>query len=431
MQGGAGMQQVRLLSHRSAGQDDDAAVLELETSLCDEVAELIVAVRGALATGRQDELRRMAHPVALRREHARLSRLFGTKEAADFWSQATAEVEAVRLVADGVAEAYEHVRHHRSGTSLRLVSTAEYVKGHWRMTDTRDATDERVTAVLLRGAPPDRPLDARAWTERWARVHGPTATLQLDEGRVTLDHPTEGWSAIVRTGSGRDLSRALGLRGTQGELLEKQPAATLLSLVPTLDARKRTDQLRWMSRAVAAFGAQDASSVWVPSAVKVVPFSTWLDAMEGPLELSALSALWLRTQRQRGAWVTRGMTSFMLPDVEVWCAGLTVHTVRALLREAAGRLLAHHEARVARKLGACAPAVPGVAPRLYRRGRSGPSALPIDRLETAIDLGDCFVAGEVEAVVGLGRMGPRPGESYGRWGAIALRTEPAWWMDAA
>ncbi len=125
------------------------------------------------------------------------------------------------------------------------------------------------------------------------------------------------------------------------------------------------------------------------------------------------------------------MTAFMLPEIEVWCAGLTVQTVRALLREAAGRLLSHHEQRIARNLGACAPAVPAVAPRLYRRGASRPEALPIERLPTTLDLGDRFVAGEVEATVGLGRMGPRPGESYGRWGAIALRTEPAWWADGA
>jgi hypothetical protein len=421
------MQQVRLLSNRPVGHEDETADLELDTSVCDEVAELLVAIRGALAGGRHDELRRMAHPLALRHEHARIARLFGNAEAATFWAQSTVDVEAVRIVADGVAEVYEHVRHHRSGTSLRLMSTAEYVKGHWRMTEARDAIDERVTAVLLRGAPPDQPLDARAWMERWTRAHGPTAVLQIDNGRGSIDHPTEGWSALVRTGSGRDLARALGLRGPQAELLEKQPAATVLSLVPTLDARNRSDQLRWISRAVAAFGERDASSVWVPSAAKAVPFSMWLDAVAGPLELPALSALWLRTQRQRGAWVTRGMTSFMLPEIEVWCAGLTVHTVRALLREAAGRFLAHPDQRVVRRLGACAPAVPAIAPRLYRRGEAGPVALPIERLETAIDLGDAFVAGDVEASVGPGRMGARPGESYGRWGAIALRTEPAWW----
>jgi hypothetical protein len=55
----------------------------------------------------------------------------------------------------------------------------------------------------------------------------------------------------------------------------------------------------------------------------------------------------------------------------------------------------------------------------------------VHRLDTALEVGDCFVAGDVEAVVAHGRQGPKPGESYGRWGAIALRTEPAWWLGAA
>ncbi len=243
------MQQVRLLSNRPLGHEDEATDFELDSSVCDEVADLIVAVRAALARGERDELRRMAHPMALRHERARLGKRFGTADAASFWSHVTAEVEAVRLVAEGVAEVYEHVRHHRSGTSLRLVSTVEYVKGRWRMTEARDASDERITAVLLRGAPPDQPLDAKAWTARWEREHGPTAVLHVNGGRGAIDHPTEGWSALLRTGSGRDLARGLALRGPAAELLEKQPAATVLSLVPMLEARKRTNQLRWISHA--------------------------------------------------------------------------------------------------------------------------------------------------------------------------------------
>lgn len=425
------MQTVRVLGSRAVGTEDEVTHPELDTSVSDEVARLMVAIRAAQAEGRQEPLRRMAHPLALRREHARIARTLGIPEAAKFWSQLSADVEAVRIVGEGLAEVYEHVRDHRSGTSLRLVSTVEHVKGSWRLTDARDATDERITAVLLRGAPPDEPLDPATWTRRWERAHGATTELTFQAGRGVLTHSGEGWTAGVRTGSGRDLARVLGMQGASGELLEKQPAATIVSLVPMLDARKRTEQLRWMSRVVATFGAEDASSVWVPSAAKAVPFPTWVAAVDGPLELPALSALWLRTQRQRGAWITRGLTALMLPEIEVWCAGLTVVTVRALLREAAGRLLAHHQARIARGLGACAPAVPALAPRLYRRDAEGPTALPLDLLETTLDLGDCFVAGEVEAVVAPGRQGPRTGESYGRWGSMALRTEPAWWLDAA
>lgn len=427
----AAMQSVRVLGSRAVGHEDGAARLELDTSVCDEVAELVVAIRRAQADGTPEQLRRMAHPAALRREHARVARALGFPDVAPFWSQVACDVEAVRIVADGMAEVYERVRHEESGVVVRLMSIVEHVRGKWRLTDARDATDERLTAVLMRGAPPERPIDGAEWTRRWERAHGPTATLEVQDGRGVLTHPVEGWVASVRVGSGRDVARRLGLRGPAAELLDKQPAATVLSLVPVLDARKRTEQLRWLSRAVAALGERDASSVWVPSAAKAVPFSTWASAVDGPLELSALAALWLRTQRQRGAWVTRGLGALMLPEVEVWCAGLSVATVRALLREAAGRLLAHHEARITRGLGAGAPAVPAAAPRLYRRGEDGPVALPFDLLETTLDLGDCFVAGEVEAVIALGRQGPRPGESYGRWGSIALRTEPDGWVGAA
>lgn len=373
----------------------------------------------------------MAHPVAMRREQVRLVRRFGVSDAADFWSAARSHVEAVRVVREGFAEAYEEVWHQPTGTTLRLVCTVEHVRGHFRITDAREAADERITAVLLRGAPPEQPIDVATWTREWTDEHGPTARLSTEGQRGTIEHPHEGFRATLRTGSGRDLARALGVTGSVGELLEKQPAATIVSLVPALDARRRNAQLRWVSRIVSTLGARDASSVWVPSAAKAIPFATWRAATQGRLELPSLSALWLRTQRQRGAWVTRGLTTFMLPEIEVHCAGLTVATVRALLREAAGRLLAHHQVRDERSLGGAAPAVPAVAPRLYVRSKKGPRALELERLETTLDIGDSFVAGEVEAVIAHGRQGPRVGESYGRWGAIALLTEPAWWLAAS
>lgn len=421
------MQTVRLLSSRPAELGD--ATLELDTSICDEVADLVLAVRAAQAECRREDLSGMAHPLALRRERARIAHRLGSVAAGRFWSEVATEVEAVRIVREGVAEAYERVRHRRSGLTMRLLSVAEYVKGRWRVTDTTDAGDERITAVLLRGAPPDEELDPEQWTDRWTEQHGPTAVLRWQNGRGRLEHPIEGWTATVRTGSGRELARAMG--GGGAPLLEKQAAATVISLVPVLDAGPRTEQLRWVSRAVGMFGARDASSVWVPSAAKAVPFPTWQSTVEGPLELPALSSLWLRTQRQRGAWVTRGMTSLMLPEIEVFCAGLTVATVRSLLREAAGRLLGHHQERIDRSLGACAAAVPQIAPRLYQKSEHGPEPLPLERLESALDLGDCFALGSIEAVIAPGRQGPRAGESYGRWGAMALRTQPAWWAEAA
>jgi hypothetical protein len=205
----------------------------------------------------------------------------------------------------------------------------------------------------------------------------------------------------------------------------------VLSMSPGLRARARTEQLRWMSRAAYVFGKDDASTVWVPSAAKAIPFPTWAAAIDGPLELPALSALWLRTQRQRGAWITRGMSTFMLPEVEIQCAGLNVAMVRELLRELAGRLLRHHEERVTLDYDANAPAVPGCAARLYRPSAEGPIAIPLESLATVLELGQTFTVGEVECTLVPGRQGPRQGESYGRWGAIALRPDTAWWLEAA
>jgi len=431
MQTAAAMQTARPDPARELGPEERATQYTLGSSVCDDIAEVVREVRAALREGRYDELRQMAHPLALRREQARLARRFGAGEAVDFWSDVRTHVEAVRIVGDGVGEAYEEVRHHRTSTTLRLACTVEHVRGHWRVTDTREANDERVTAVLLRGAPPEQPLDVRAWTREWNEAHGPTAVLTVEGQRGLVEHPDKPYRASIRTGSGHELSRALGLSGAVAELLDKQPAATIVSLAPAFDAAVRNDQLRWVSRVVTALGARDASSVWVPSAAKAMPYSSWRGVTEGPLELPALSALWLRTQRQRGAWVTRGLTTFMLPEIEVFCAGLSVATVRALLREAVGRMLSHHQERERCSLGANAPAVLGVAPRLYKRAKRGPELVPIHRLETALDVGDRFVAGEVESVIAPGRQGPRPGESYGRWGAIALRSEPAWWLSAA
>src|SRR5690606_2892517 len=122
--------------------------------------------------------------------------------------------------------------------------------------------------------------------------------------RGMIEHPRDGYRPSLRTGSGRDVALALRLSGSASELLEKQPAATIVSLVPAFDAHVRNDHLRCLSHIATALGARDASSVWVPSAAKAIPFPSWRGVTAGPLELPALSALWLRTQRQRGAWVT-------------------------------------------------------------------------------------------------------------------------------
>jgi hypothetical protein len=424
------MQSVRLHSQRTT-EPGGEALLELDTASCHEAAELVLSVRAALAEERRDDLATMAHPLALRREQARVALRLGGVATRRFWSDAVSEIEAVRMVREGLAEVYERARHRGTGACLRFVSRVEHVRGRWRITDSGDATDERLTAVLLQGVPAQAALDPERWMQRWTERHGPTTTLRWEDRRGRFEHREEGWVAHVQTGSGRELARALAATGSAGELIEKQPAATVVSMAPALDARARTEQLRWLTRAVAVLGAADCSSVWVPSAAKAVPSTTWLSTTEGPLELPALSTLWLRTQRQRGAWITRGMSSFMLPELEVLCAGLTVATVRALMREAAGRLLAHHHARIDEGLGATAPAVPALAPRLYRRGPEGLEVLAQTRLETALDPGDGFVLGAIEATLEAGRQGPRAGESYGRWGAIALRAQPAWWVEAA
>jgi hypothetical protein len=429
------MQSVRVLRNETVqgaqieqAEDDDVFFDPVQDSaVYDEAARLMITVRDALAQAKYNSLRALAHPLAIRREQAWLARVLGPQVAADFWAQSTVQIEAVRIVAGGLAEVYEHVRHHRTATSLRLVSTVEHVQGRWRMTDAREATDERVTAVLLRGAPPEDAIDTNAWNRAWNERYGQTAALRLQKGRGDLEHPVHGWKAMVRNGSGRDLARQMALTGPSAELLEKQPAATIVSLVPSIDARDRTRQLQWIARAVSLLGQKDASSVWVPSAAKAVPFSTWRSAAEGPLELASLSALWLRTQRQRGAWVTRGMTNFMLPEIEIWCAGLSLAMVRALLRDSAGRLLRHHKERMNLELDGSAGAVPAIAPRLY----TGTNARPVPELPTAISLSEMFEVGEVECGLAPGRQGPRPGESYGRWGSLAIRPDEVWWSSAA
>lgn len=424
------MHTVRHLPHRTA-EAEEALSAELEASEHDALAELVGTVRTAQAEDRQEGLESLVHPLALRRERTRLAHRLGAMAAGRFWSEVVAEVEAVRVVHEGLAEAYERVHHRPSGVAMRFVGVAERRQGRWRLTHTADAVDERLTAVLLRGAPATGGFELERWNAGWTERYGATARLSGEDGRGRLHHPIEGWTAQVRSGTGRELARTLGAVDSAAALLEKQPSATVVSLVPTLDAGARTEQLRWVSRAVALLGAQDASGVWVPSAAKVVPMSTWTSTSEGALDLTNLSSLWLRTQRQRGAWLTRGMSALMLPEVEIFCAGLSVATVRSLMREAVGRLLAHHRARIDHGLGASAPAVPGVAPRLYRRGVSGPEPLELERLASALDAGDCFVVGPIEATITAGRQGPRPGESYGRWGAIALRAEPAWWAEPA
>jgi len=64
--GRAAMQTAGHDGARAVDAEDRATHLTLDTSVCDEVAELVREVREALRDGRYGELRQMAHPLAMR-----------------------------------------------------------------------------------------------------------------------------------------------------------------------------------------------------------------------------------------------------------------------------------------------------------------------------------------------------------------------------
>jgi hypothetical protein len=404
----------------------------LEASPPDEAAmaaEAVRFVRAAQAAGSDALSSELASPLALRRERARLAHHLGSEAASSFWSEARAETEAVRVLREGEAEVYERAPFPRLGVTLRFVSLVRREQGAWRLVDTTDAGDERVTVVLLRGASASARLDMAGRLRRWIDARQASEPFTWEAEGATLREPDAGWTALVRSGTGLELARSLGASGPSSLLLEAQPAATLVTMRPALDATARTAQLRWLARAAAALGAPDASSVWVPSAAKVIPYAEWAEAATGPLDLPRLAPLWLRVERGREAWVTRGLSTLMLPEVELVGRELPAVIVRAFLREVAGRLFAHHRARIAGGLGASAPAVPEVAPRLFWQGPHGPEPLPVDRTETQLELGAAFALPPLEGLVARGRQGPEPGESYGRWGSIAVAPRRLWWGD--
>lgn len=164
------MQTVRPRTVRVPEPDERSMHDTLDSSVCDDVADVVREVRAALGEGRYEDVREMAHPHAMRREAARLARRFGA-EPVEFWPEVRSHVEAVRIVGEGAAEAYEEIRHPERGAPIRLCCMVEHVGGRWRITDSREATDERLMAVLFRGAPPEEPLDAEAWTRAWTAEH--------------------------------------------------------------------------------------------------------------------------------------------------------------------------------------------------------------------------------------------------------------------
>jgi hypothetical protein len=284
-----------------------------------------------------------------------------------FWRDATIEQECTRVVAADVVEVYERVRHPCSDGIFRVVSLLREVEGRFRLIETRDAQDE---LLLARIPCTDRVID-------------PVLTRADAEVRVErLDRASLAWNdGCVAELTLRPAFEVLKgpLRSIADESAADQVLTLRMLLVPALDARLR--QLGRFLDALLDLAQVRGPWIHIAPTERVVHVAqlTDLEAAARSWEAGALCALWVRFQKRGGVAFTRGLSVFALPEVEM---SLTT------AQESPGAL------RV-------------VAHQMIEQGQ-------------APELGATLDVGSHVFNVRLGRRGPGPAETYGRWGAVRL-----------
>ncbi len=300
-----------------------------------------------------------------------------------FWSRAESTLVHARPIHEGECELYERVRHAATTVPSLLVTLLRREAGRWRVVSTTDAPDDALEAAVLRTVPPEQAPSDSAWTRAWIAENGPTAELIVDGCDGWLGWASRGWLAELRVMAGDTAERSMWLPPRARSEIAAAPSVLRVRMAGSPDAATRLAQVDWFTRVVTALAAADAGAVYVRATDRLVPVAELRSMTPGAaLGAHALeTGLWVRLRIAPGFLHTQGMTRLALPELET-AQRLQGPGARQLLSIATQQALISHGARADR-----------------------------DRV---------IIAGEHRYRLLPGRRGPRPGRSYGAWGALEV-----------
>lgn len=313
-----------------------------------------------------------------------LSRIAGTESIpaavhrlAPFFRDAKFTIEAARLLADDEVEIYEAMRHASLPRPMRTVSLVRRRGGFWRVVTTADAPDEQLkVCLLLPAGPRDIPKGSLA---------GATSALEVEaepvEGGAILVDELLGYQATVHVKDPFDANIDATLPEV-ADLVAASAAIAVVTMVPSTVARERVHDLSWVGLAAARLAeAMKVERLLLPRCDRVLTAGELAGACAEGADAKQLATAWVHFRVGEGWLGTRGMAHFMKPEIEVKLADFNDH-------EAAARVVATTAGKV---LSGRLDLAPG-------------SSIDAD--------GTYWVL--------LGRRGPVPGGTYGRWGAVTL-----------
>ncbi|HJL18753.1 MAG TPA: hypothetical protein RMH99_24035 [Sandaracinaceae bacterium LLY-WYZ-13_1] len=324
-----------------------------------------------------------------------------------FGSSLAPRLEAARDLRDGRVEVYERVwdaargQRRRVSTLTREASGVSGGRGGWRLESEARCDDEEAVAWIV--SPSER---LRAALEPGRLPDGSRVEPAGDGARLADE--TGRWFAAMRAASvevPRAWMHAVG----------PAPVALRVRVSLSREPGARHEQLTWLSRVLPDVGRGSHRIVGVPGADRWVPADEWRE-LAGRVtrrRWRALLGLWTRVARLDGRWATRGLSRFMLPELQV---DATLPAATSVLRTWMIRLIRHHDRRTVLGLGAEAPALWERSFRLFDHGRGAPRAVRLEALDTCLRLGP--VADEPWRVT-LAR--PIDARLRTRWGTVRLR----------
>lgn len=293
------------------------------------------------------------------------------RRLARFWRRADVRLEHVRTIGGLEAEIYERAA--LPDESLPILTVVRRIRadGPWRVVCTSAARDERFALWIPSGA---TGIDDVAWSRRFATRFGAGAELVMDGASGVLGDPERGWLAQVR-GPFAPGRWPEGLSGVE-HLIE-------LSALHLPEPRARSAQLVWLVRAATVFLEElGGHAAFLPTEGKLVHREALARAAAGALGPEQTVRLWARVvEAGERMLATTGLRTLGLPEVEASVEPLGDATAEAL-REVAARL--------------------------------------VEAGSTSGRVGSELVIGHRVLQLVPGRRGPRPGRSYGRWGALSL-----------
>lgn len=351
----------------SVERDAVAVVVQLRDALQRGDAEAAQAVRwlAPRPPGERDLLSDLAAAEGLEPAIRRLAR---------FWARADVRLERVRVVDPLEAEVYERLGLPGESLPIATLVRRPAVGAPWRVVCTNEAYDERFTLWL--GAN-EAEVDDVSWSRAFVlRFGGGAELIMHDEAAGVLGAPEQGWLAHVR-GPFVPLPWPPAMPGEDGGIVELTAALT-----PSFEDRR--GQLDWLLRAAAVFVDElGGQAAYFPTHDKLLHWQALEAAVNGELRPDQALRFWARVEELDGHIHTSGLRQLGLPEVEAPVTLLgTPASTAALVRwlgtkliESPGDVLTH-----------------GTELLLQHRAFA----------------------------IAPGRRGPKPGRSYGRWGALRI-----------